>query len=77
MTDWKTWLLAFAVLAAAIALTAWFARNSRTMRGLTGLGAMMLGFGQVMDPPQRHRTEAAAQKAEPSADNDEPKDPEV
>jgi hypothetical protein len=68
------WLLAFAVVAVGLAATIWIARNGRRMRGLAGLGAILLGFGHVIDPPQQHRTEAAAQK-KGAPENDEPREP--
>ena len=73
MHDWTGWLLAAVILAAAVAITVWVARNGRKIRGLAGLGAIMLGFGEAIDPPQKHRADAADQK-KGSPENDEPKD---
>jgi hypothetical protein len=74
MHDLKDWLFALAILVVGVAAIVWVARNGRKVRGAVGLGAILLGFGAVMDPPKRHMLEAADQK-KASPENDEPKEP--
>lgn len=61
---------AFAVLAP---LMAWLgARYGRTARG--GLGLLLLGLGQVADPPQKHLVEANdGEETEAPAPGDPPR----
>ncbi len=71
MHVWAQWLMALAVLIVAGLATVWAARNARKIRGTLGLGAILLGFGQAIDPPKRHMLEAA-DPTKPSPGNDEP-----
>ena len=79
MQPWLAWLLA-----AAIALiAAWAAvsalrsaqrkeRGRQKPGGLQMLGAMMLGFGEPLDPPSRHVAEAKSENLEDDESGDPP-----
>jgi hypothetical protein len=59
MPTWANWLLAILALAVAAPFFAVGARRlGRSARGGLALASMLLGFGQVLDPPSKHAIEA-------------------
>lgn len=63
------------VLAAGGAATVWAVRNRRKIRAGVALGAVFLGVGYVVDPPQQQMLEATeARKKKGSPENGEPLD---
>ncbi len=73
MPAWTGYLIAFAALVLiapfAARLGRWQGRQQgKARRGLKGnlaLASLLLGFGAVMDPPQRHAIEARQREEEP------------
>jgi len=66
------WLFALAALIVLAPLVAWLARRyGRRMKGGLMMGAVLLGFGHVIDPPSRHLIEAIEEEKGP-AERDEP-----
>ncbi|MFT4254320.1 MAG: hypothetical protein QM608_17785 [Caulobacter sp.] len=72
MAAWLQYLLVFAALLVLAPLVAWLARRagSRAKGGLM-LASVLLGFGEVLDPPSRHAVESV-EPAKGSPENDEP-----
>jgi hypothetical protein len=59
MPRWAQYLIALAALViAAPAVALWAKRHGGRVRGGIGIAALMLGFGEVMDPPSKHLIEA-------------------
>ena len=75
MHVWLQYLIAFAVLCALAPLIALMARRfGRRARGGLMMASILLGFGEVVDPPSKHVIEAQGAE-EKSAENDEPVEP--
>ena len=64
-------LLAVLLLAPLIAYLA--RRYGRRVRGGFLMAGILLGFGEVLDPPSKHIVEAQGGEEKPSPENDEPK----
>ncbi len=63
-------LVALVVVAPLIASFA--SRHGRSIRGGAALGLMMLGFGEVVDPPSKHVVEASGDQERESPAPGEP-----
>ncbi|MFI4975681.1 MAG: hypothetical protein ACHP84_14165 [Caulobacterales bacterium] len=77
MRSWQAYLIAAAVLIALAPLFAWAGRRlGRSAKAGVALAGLMLGLGEVMDPPSKHLIEAGdeADKA-PPAPGDPPTTP--
>lgn len=75
MDGWLVWLIALAALLVLAPLGAWLGRrHGRSLKGGAGLAFIMLGFGEVMDPPRQHLVEAVAGEEEGPDATGEPKD---
>ena len=75
MPAWLPWTIAVLVILVAAPLIAYVGRRyGQTVRRTSGLALIMLGFGQVLDPPSRHIIEAADREEdeEPAGDPPEP-----
>ncbi|MFI4934632.1 MAG: hypothetical protein ACHP7N_08450 [Caulobacterales bacterium] len=73
MPVWLQYLVALAALIALAPLVALLAkRYGRAAKGGLGLAMIMLGFGEVMDPPSKHIIEADAEDKKGSPDSGEP-----
>jgi len=73
MPLWLQWLLAIAVILAAAPFIAMLGRRyGKTVKRTSGLALLMLGFGQILDPPSRHIIEAADREEEDEAAGDPP-----
>ena len=73
MPVWAQILIVLVVLAVLAPLVARFAKGAgRRARGGLMMASVLLGFGEVLDPPSKHIIEAneAEEKAQPG--NDEP-----
>jgi hypothetical protein len=76
MSVWLGYLLAFGALLVLAPMMGWLGRrHGRSIKGAAGLALIMLGFGQIFDPPARHVIEAAEGEEEGSAESGEPKVP--
>jgi hypothetical protein len=76
MPTWLGYLLALAALLILAPLVAWLGRrHGRSVKGAAGLALMMLGFGQVFDPPKQHLAEAMELEEDGPAESGEPKVP--
>jgi hypothetical protein len=69
-TEWSLAVLVFVIAAPAIALLA--KRYVRTVRGGAIFVGLLLGLGQVLDPPSKHRIEAGDEKRKDRAAPGEP-----
>ena len=59
MPRWAQSLVALAIVLIAAPVVAYGARRfGGKVRGGIGVAALMLGFGEVMDPPSKHLIEA-------------------
>jgi len=59
MPGWAQVLVVLAVLLLAAPAVAWLARRSGAkLRGGIGIAALMMGFGETLDPPSKHLIEA-------------------
>jgi len=59
MPGWAQMLLAVAALILIAPAVAWLARRSGAkVRGGIGIAALMMGFGEALDPPSKHLIEA-------------------
>jgi hypothetical protein len=59
MPAWVQYLIGAAVLIALAPLIAWLGRRyGRQARAGLALGGLLLGLGEVVDPPSKHLTEA-------------------
>lgn len=71
------WLQQLAALAVVIVLAPLIAiaarRYGRRVRGGILMAGILLGFGEVLDPPSKHIVEAQGGEEKPSPENDEPK----
>ena len=71
------WLQQLAALAVVIVLAPLIAiaarRYGRRVRGGFLMAGILLGFGEVLDPPSKHIVEAQGGEEKPSPENDEPK----
>ena len=71
------WLQQLAALAVVIVLAPLIAigarRYGRRVRGGLLMAGILLGFGEVLDPPSKHIVEAQGGEEKPSPENDEPK----
>lgn len=75
MDGWLVWVIGFAVLAVLAPLAAGFGRkHGRAVRGTAGLALVLLGLGQVLDPPKRNLIEAIEGEEQEGAATGEPKD---
>ena len=76
MPVWSQYLIALIVLCA---LAPFIARLARGVARKAGGGLMMagilLGLGEVVDPPSKHVIEAQGGEEKPSPENDEPEEP--
>ena len=64
MPHWLQWATAAAVFAVLAPLIAWRGKRvGARMRGGLALAALMLGFGEAMDPPAKHLIEATEDDA--------------
>lgn len=69
MPIWLQYLIAIAVVAALAPLIAWAGRRyGRRARAGVALAGLMLGLGEVVDPPSKHLIEAGEpeEKAAPT-----------
>jgi hypothetical protein len=74
MPSWLQYLIAFAVLLVAAPFVAMLARGQgRRLRGGFIMAGILLGFGEVVDPPSKHVIEAQGAEDKASPENDEPK----
>ena len=72
MPYWLQILLAFAILLIVAPLVAWIGkRHGRSVRGGFVMASFLLGVGEPMDPPPKHRVESA----EPGKDQAGPGEP--
>jgi hypothetical protein len=62
---------AIIILAPLIAIGA--RRYGKRVRGGMMMAGILLGFGEVVDPPSKHLVEASGDKEKPSPESDEPK----
>lgn len=68
------WLIALAALLVLAPLAAWLGRrHGKAVRGTAGLALVLLGFGQVFDPPRRHMIEAVEGEEQDRTASGEPK----
>jgi hypothetical protein len=71
------WLQQLAAVGAVIILAPVIAigarRYGKRVRGGMMMAGILLGFGEVIDPPSKHLIEASGDKEKPSPENDEPK----
>ena len=71
------WLQQLAALAVVIVLAPLIAiaarRYGRRVRGGFLMAGILLGFGEVLDPPSKHIVEAQGGEEKPTPENDEPK----
>ena len=75
MDGWLGWLLALGALLLLAPAMAWLGRkHARSIRGTAGLAMVLLGFGQVFDPPRRHMIEAIEGEEQDTEASGEPKD---
>ena len=73
MSTWADWLLAILVLALAAPFIAIGARRlGRSAKGGLALASVLLGFGQVLDPPSKHAVEVGENKRKDRAAPGEP-----
>jgi hypothetical protein len=76
MDGWLSYLIGLGALLVLAPLAAWLGRRrGRSIKGAAGLAFVMLGFGQVMDPPPQRVMEAAARQENDDDETGEPKDP--
>jgi|GEM_PF-3094755 len=76
MDGWLGYLVALGLLVLVAPLVAWVGRREgRRIKGATGLAFVMLGFGEVFDPPAKRVSEAAARQEHDGEETGEPKDP--
>ena len=74
MPLWLQQLAALAVIVVLAPLIAISARRyGRRVRGGLLMAGILLGFGEVLDPPSKHVVEAQGGEEKPSPENDEPK----
>jgi hypothetical protein len=59
MPWWLQVLLAILALLVLAPLFAWLGRRARGLKGGLALGAILLGFGEPLDPPPKHKVESA------------------
>ncbi len=60
MAPWLQYLIAGGVLVALAPVIAWAGRRyGKGVRGNLALGAILLGFGEALDPPPKERVESA------------------
>ena len=72
MPEWLQFLLAGLALVAIAPLLAWLARrHARGAKGNLALAAILLGIGEPIDPPSKHKVESA----EPGKDDRAPGEP--
>jgi hypothetical protein len=72
MAEWLQYLLAGLALLVIAPLIAWLAkRHAKGARGNLALAAILLGIGEPIDPPSKHKVESA----EPGKDNRAPGEP--
>lgn len=72
MPEWLQFLIAGAALAALAPLIAWAGKHyAKGARGNLALAAILLGIGEPIDPPSRHKVESA----EPGKDSRAPGEP--
>jgi hypothetical protein len=75
MPVWIQYALALLALAVLAPFVARFARGAgRRARGGLMMAGILLGFGEVLDPPSKHIIEAQ-EEAKASPENDEPVEP--
>ena len=73
MQTWLQYTLAIGLLVVVMPLVAWTAkRYGRGFRGNLALGAILLGFGEVVDPPSKHMIEATTKEKESPTPGDPP-----
>jgi len=74
MPLWLQQLAAIAVIIVLAPLIAIGARRyGRRVRGGLLMAGILLGFGEVLDPPSKHVAEAQGGEERPSPEKDEPK----
>ena len=72
MADWLKYVLVALVFLIIGPACAWLGRRyGRNVRGNLALAGILLGFGEVIDPPPKHRVE----DAEPGNDDPAPGEP--
>ena len=60
MAEWLQYLLAGLALLILAPLLAWLARrHAKSVRGNLALASILLGIGQPLDPPPKHKVESA------------------
>ena len=75
MQGWVGFLIAVLILAVAAPFVAAFGRrHGKAVRGTAGLAMILLGLGQVVDPPKRNLIEAIEGEEQEGATTGEPKD---
>ena len=75
MAPWLAWTLAAAALVAAAPLVVGLARRyGRRARGGVVFVGLLLGLGEVLDPPSKHRVEADLNRRKDRAAPGEPPD---
>ena len=76
MPLWLQYLIALAAFAVTAPMIVWLARRfGGRARGGLMMAGILLGFGEVVDPPSKHLIEAQEGEEKGSPENDEPLDP--
>ncbi len=76
MPGWLQYLIAFGVLLILAPVVAMVAKvQGRRIKGGLLMAGVLLGLGEVVDPPSKHRIEAQGGKQKRAPDSDEPVEP--
>ena len=76
MQTWLGDLLALIAVVVLAPLLGWLGRrHRRAIKGGLGLGLVLMGLGDVIDPPRRHLIEATDGEEEGPTESGEPKVP--
>jgi len=76
MPAWLQYLIALAAFVVFAPLIVWLARRfGGKARGGLMMAGILLGFGEVIDPPSKHIIEAQEGAEKGSPENDEPVEP--
>jgi len=76
MPVWSQYLIALAALCVLAPFVAGLARRiGGRARGGLMMAGILLGLGEVVDPPSKHVIEAQGGEEKPSPENDEPVEP--
>jgi 4-amino-4-deoxy-L-arabinose transferase-like glycosyltransferase len=76
MPLWLQYLIAAAAFVVVAPLMVWLAKRfGGRARGGLMMAGILLGFGEVVDPPSKHLIEAQEGEEKSSPENDEPLEP--